>query len=1213
MMEFCERHRGSITVFLTFLVLPMMLFAELMIDFTRIYAAKTVVTGAEDLALNGCLAGFDPDLHDRYGLFAVTGDSSTVESVVQDYFEQTIDSTNLLGDDEDGYTQQLINYLKSKWSTEEEAYDNLLNLNLEDFSLNSVEGSQLLYPEALKNQIVEYMKYRGPVSLGYGFMDKLNFLSSVPKQSKAIKKETAYEKELDALQDVCLTAYTKCVGLAGKQGYWDSEGQSRVDGVQSDLETGIVRELVRGVAWISDNAKIEPLTDTFDGISKKTPEEGSVSGEKAYQTLKELMEGTDARWNDTKDTMQSAIDRMPPSEDDIPTTAAQFQSIETYFAAYKRFRDEIIGNIKYYYEEAGEYVDSSSKTDSKDDKKDSDDKASDTTDKTDTADTTGATSEDWERIKTWYNDDFKAEVEQYIEITKRDYPVKVENRVNKLMQGYARLIQSAQESVEEIVGKADAAVKALETLAKKANGADVAKQEWKAAIDNLDDGEAKTTMSSNYSTQAENMDVDKINALKAKVEAAKTYFSGINEKLKAMSVSGVKLYESTDRDFVALWKSKLGNLSGCDVTTRMNTADNLDLQIVLPDFDSLEGENSSIKEDEVYIYLEGLSNVTVDESADKETVKQNRKDIIDEGNSDSARTASLDSSSSSDSSDSSGSSGSSGSTTDSGGNIVPESGSKKVPNYSSLPSQSSKTDGSQADSADSVETMSTEDDTDKMADSATDQLGKSDSFLESLPGIIEKIQSGAELVRDDLYVMEYAMNMFSYYTINSKAETFSGDTMSRKTNELYRSEIEYLIWGGEDAQENVNKTVGMIFAIRYVLNTMYAFTDSEIQKTALSAATTLVGWTGFGVPIVKTVIILAISMAETAWDIQDLKRTENKDGTAVKEIPLLKSKSTWRLKLSNLTDALVKEALATQKDATMSRIADVTSGLNNLIGDTSKNFNDAVDKQLDASKKAIRSQVKDAILVPLQNMMVSQLTASGDVDINGKIDIVFAEIRKGCEDGTMLSEAKLTVLDAAEPAIRAKIEEKYNELRGRFNEGSITAEDISKVVEDEIGALDGQLDTYINTTKIDTFFKEKTKKIQECVSKGGANVQKEVSNMLDEMSKELGSSGDVTSDSAAKTLTMSYRDYLKVFLIINYFTGNNDGNNKVVKRIADLVQLNMSKENSGFSMDTAYTMFQVEESTGIKTLVMWMPWFNNGVANEEKRRFILKSKRIRGY
>lgn len=1193
MMEFCERHRGSITVFLTFLVLPMMLFAELMIDFTRIYAAKTVVTGAEDLALNGCLAGFDPDLHDRYGLFAVTGDSSTVESVVQDYFEQTIDSTNLLGDDEDGYTQQLINYLKSKWGTEEEAYDNLLNLNLEDFSLNSVEGSQLLYPEALKSQIVEYMKYRGPVSLGYGFMDKLNFLSSVPKQSKAIKKETAYEKKLDDLQDVCINAYTKCYALIGEQNYWDSEGRSVVDEVQSSLEE-TSRELVRGVAWISDNAKIEPSTDTFEGIPKKTPEGGSVSGEKAYQTLKELMEGTDTRWNDTKDMMQRAIDRMP-SEADILMTAEQFQFIETYFAAYKQFRDEIIGNIKYYYGEAGEYVDSSSKTDSKDDKKDSDDKASDTTD---TADTTGATSEDWERIKTWYNNDFKANVEQYIEITKRDYPGEVENRVNNLMQGYARLIQSAQESVEEIVGKADDAVKALKKLASKANGADKAKQEWKAAIDNLDDGEAKTTMSSNYSTQAENMDVDKINALKAKVEAIKTYFSSINKKLKEISVSGAKLYESTDRDFVALWKSKLGSLSASSLSMRMSAANGLDLQIVLSDLDSLEGENSNITDDEVYIYLRGLSQTTEESGEEKETVKNKRTEIINEGNKASAKDASSD-----------------------GSDGAAESVSGTVPNYSSLPSQSSKTGGSTVDGSDSVGSMSTEDDTDKVADSATDQLGKSDSFLESLPDIIEEIQSGAELVRDDLYVMEYAMNMFSYYTINSKAETFSGDTMSSTTNELYRSEIEYLIWGDGDVQENVNKTVRMIFVIRYVLNTMYAFTDSEIQSEALSMATALVGWTGFGIPIAKTVIILAISMAETAWDMEDLKKTEKDDGSAAKEVPLYKSQKTWRLKGSNLAGT----ALETLKEKTIDTVENLTDKLNNLIGEKSGEFNDTLNTQMDANKKAIQGQVKDAVIVPIQNMLVSQITAMEKIDINAKLDSVFSEIRSECADGTVVSQAKLAVLDTVEAEVRSKVKECYEELRAQFESGEITAKDVSDKVEKSLGAVRNTVDRAADSDSIiDNFFTEKTESIKGVVSAGGADVQEKVSNLFDKMSEELsGGTVDSTagkgtislskSDTTAKTLTMSYRDYLKVFLIINYFAGNDDGNNKVVKRIADLVQLNMSKKNSGFSMDTAYTMFQVEESTGIKTLVMWMPWFNSGVANEEKRRFILKSKRIRGY
>ena len=71
MQFFMGKNRGAISVFLALILLPMLIFSGIVVDVSRLYAAKTVVSGAGDLTMNAALSRYDKKLKDEYGLLAM--------------------------------------------------------------------------------------------------------------------------------------------------------------------------------------------------------------------------------------------------------------------------------------------------------------------------------------------------------------------------------------------------------------------------------------------------------------------------------------------------------------------------------------------------------------------------------------------------------------------------------------------------------------------------------------------------------------------------------------------------------------------------------------------------------------------------------------------------------------------------------------------------------------------------------------------------------------------------------------------------------------------------------------------------------------------------------------------------------------------------------------------------------------------------------------
>lgn len=159
------------------------------------------------------------------------------------------------------------------------------------------------------------------------------------------------------------------------------------------------------------------------------------------------------------------------------------------------------------------------------------------------------------------------------------------------------------------------------------------------------------------------------------------------------------------------------------------------------------------------------------------------------------------------------------------------------------------------------------------------------SFLD---GVDQIIADGIE----NLYVAEYAMQMFSYYTVDKEdgktrpaSDIISLSGYSLQDRPAYRAETEYILWGNQSSEKNVGNTIMMIFGIRMLFNSFYAFTDQTINGIATGIATPIAAGAPYLIPIIKAVIKLGYAGVETLDDVTKIKQGYG--------VTIFKDSSTW--------------------------------------------------------------------------------------------------------------------------------------------------------------------------------------------------------------------------------------------------------------------------------------------------------------------------------
>lgn len=186
MRFFCGKNRGAISVFLTLILVPVLIFSGIIVDISRLYAAKTVISGAGDLTMNAALARYDKQLKDSYGLITMADDPSSPS--MKTYLEQSfLESCN-------------ASALKDTKSTDLHSMIQL-ELGTEGVEVQGVKNSSLADTQVLQQQILEYMKFRAPVYMVSDILEKFKKmpLKNMNEKKDYIEAKTDYAKKAKEL------------------------------------------------------------------------------------------------------------------------------------------------------------------------------------------------------------------------------------------------------------------------------------------------------------------------------------------------------------------------------------------------------------------------------------------------------------------------------------------------------------------------------------------------------------------------------------------------------------------------------------------------------------------------------------------------------------------------------------------------------------------------------------------------------------------------------------------------------------------------------------------------------------------------------------------------------------------------------------------------------------------------------------------------------
>ena len=1238
MKIFYNKH-GSLTVFMSLILTIVMIFTTVLIDGGRIILARNIVSGAGDMALNAGLTYYNSVLQDTYGLFAISKNMTELHDNLEVYFEATLKSSGL---HDQGLVKELVDIALSGSGSDE--ISDIMKMKLADggFEVSQAAGANLSNANILRAQVLDYMKYRAPAVIGYGFLEKMNILKSLPAQQKALEDKKDYEKKLKEIQDLCLRIYKKSRDyedyLKDPNGYFKTPQE-----IKHDI-----------YYWGDENFKYS----TQDAVAyvqvEKLPELGS---EEVWTYNNHDPSGADLEYyvNNFENIIIKTRSDFAGMEyyksKDIPISNSETKA----FLESSRFTRYIIYYNR-YKEDVAEFhkVNASYETSELDHKKRIKD-LNDDKDKLSKDDEAGRDKIDeeiakeearWGKLENWYNKDFLGSepLDNYSEdlLVKKPYGPSYD--LNLLRDRYLsnikqdiKLLATPQMRTardyylwfDELNKKAVDIKSELVKLKSASDQLQNIADNWNVDIGNMAESGVKNDMHQDYATKTKAVIEGYVDEMIKIFQRSIDYSSKVTANLKEFKYAGIT--PATDAGSDDQWVdgiiSYVSNLTNQDslkwneeviskqealhtlgaytptedsnllflnfennipekIKRVVETKENAKgYKLVDSEFDykdpklrnflgveCYEGD-SKYYVDPLFAFLEKNSMAT---KPDGDSEKKSQRDNMIKGT---------------------------------GIDNTPEP--VQISGAQIADVMNTSAQAAQIMDANSVESLQNGG-ADKLADNA---LKTSNEAISGFDKIGDILVGG----RDKLYLMAYTTTMFSCYTTNreegggTNEKTLSGVPFSEKNNEAYRAEQEYILLGNPDLKADVEGVKTRIFGVRFLLNAIYAYTsDSELRNETLVMATSIAGWTGFGVPIVQNVLLLASALTESVLDVNDL--------VSGKTVALYKNRQVWRARYFR---GIVQAAAKTAANTLYKKINEYTD-------DAKESFNHTLDDYVDNMVDTSTDTIITSIQTPIQEKVLWCTAQVGDARdgledrlktaLKESFDKMQADMEAEVATGGLVAQAKLKAFKFINTdESRDKLVETVMQTAGinKDNVNELT-EGINKNIQLFFDGKRQKLEDAIHSVIDNTHLKDKLKNsVGSALDAANSSAQEAINNKINEFNKEFeGAGGDAIAigegnnklelngfdKTKASTFEMSYKDYLMVFLSIQYLIDEQS----VICRMGNLIQTNASKEGSlyyagkGFSMQKATVLLQVKAEAQIQPVFMNLETFNN---NNEK--FIL--------
>lgn len=1284
MFDFMCENKGAVSIFLVIVMVPMLVLSGIFVDMSRITLAKSVAESSGELTLNTALTNYDAVLKDMYGLFATSQNTDELFENLENYYKQCIEAAGVAEADAEDYVAQIMQLIKS-----ESGRDDLLNMNLTGFEVTKPTGGSLANPAILKSQIVEFMKYRGPINLGSGIFDALSSLKNVKKQSELVdNKNKFYEQQTSMMEDLeslwndledyqYRDAFTWYQGdkCTFPDGDYLLESYERMKECIEPLQTSasyVARYLyfadsnysvassgtkdfgVTRNTSPSDEAYSEvwtvSQTDKQECAIKVEPESVSISKlqtalKSAYSAIQDLknsnavveeLSAGNANMSDTEKikivaTFNASLGSVYHSR--IKNLVSSLVHLKNTYAGCK---DDV---SKYYV-----IVNSNNTLSFTQDPEEEGAKPM-----------AGFINGQLSHLSIGNN----GHIDKYNALVQRinnfwNETVEIVKNARTYVTNSTKMAQSRASYFDSFleckIKKLDSALTKISAIQSELTNTESEYNKALAAWKKSANGLSGETMGANDLSEIAKLEkvltVDKVKALQTRVQSARDSLSAVKEQVAKFKVFGkewTKLgvgsdgkvsinYNTLKNLLSSAQKNQISNVNktknlGTETINEAVTAkydkaydtvvNSFKAQVtsveVKTDWASELSKSPNLIDDQVQLYTWLYSNFYDEASVKAKFDKNLQLETY-------TPPAETDTNSSSDISSNKGDADKSQTDLEGKANEYNDSEKKPTPSITApnrvydsnfLPS------GEWKDTV--LQVMEGNSDTSKNSDA---MLSSSTNALGIFDGVLELVGDMATTLRDDLYICSYIMNMFSYSTYEAEITVKNGNDISAfaswyewnatenkytlrtdfstkfsnssqmlkdartmtkvsinpNANYLYGGEVEYIIYG----DCGTAKSYGTIYMIRFALNTVYAFMDAEIGNITTAAATAIFGTPPLTplIPVAKIAMTIALALAESAYDLYQLKCGE--------AVPLMKNNSTWVMKPTNAAKAIAGEIVEEVADAAIDQGVKVLNDalnmtdeeLKNLINSQKGEFDALVDATLDSTMNELKNYGNQAVqeMVNICNEVNSvAMETVGDVD---KVALAKEKIKawldtQGSSENDIVFLAKKTAVDYLLDDDCKVIGDLFDKIE---SVGEQTAENIQNLGSDLEDILDDIQDK-INT-KIQQLSNQagnalhdlRTKAISELKAAATEGAESLRSALKDKIGATFGTSGSATkgtSSVVSSLLSWRYSDYLQLFLLIGIVASPES----ILLRTADVIELNMQQidGNPGFVEVTTET------------------------------------------
>ncbi len=998
--------KGSVTIFLTMILVPMLLLMITLTDYAKISVAKRQVSGAGDVALNAGLSYYDKYLQDMYGLFAVSKDVSELEKNLEIYFNNTLLGDGL--DTTDPFISKITSIITGSKDTDS-AYMNLINLTSKEFELLPVDGANLANKELLNNQLMDYMKYRGPVVLAGGIFEKIMAFNGIKEENKAVQKKVEFEEELDRTGKKCKAAYDKINEYNEKINNFNIEN---IQNFEKEIKN-IYKKIITGIFLVSNNTniKIEESTKNKSGkdyssyrieeLKQMLHQQLNENPDYKYNnhikfngnsddfeyiakniySYMDLVEFFDINIRDIGDAYINKLNHNNIIEEDSGLSGIveeikydinsneglDFKNLNkgVDFFKSKKLR-EYIQALKYYINNFEKFQDKAKSDNALNDieyyakeyyKEELGDEYEDSGKEEEIKDCIGKLKEKWVKFADQYNqviDNMYAYnnlADQYNEHLSYYKKNKENSLYNLAKNKKIDAVDAINNSIDDAKNLKKDKLDEIKDIKSAANNAKNKINDVVKAFESL---ESKKTewKGGIYEISGESKAAMQADFYSETKELNKEDAIKCEENLEKICSMLDKLKEeieeiSFDKGEAA---DKADNYSEKEIDKRKNEAE----QYYKEKYDdkiSINTGNIPKKVDEqnnkFYKYLDKLYGNTDSESKNNEE----KKEYEDTKN----KLLKTDSN--------------------------PDKSVEDVKSGNETNDGSGKTDTSTNNSEDikakysspvlpSVENSA-------KPDNETNTSVNGNNLSQSIgnaadSSIIEKLTSfNITKCVEDVYLTEYVMNMFTYRTYNKDHDGKDIDSGSLKTlsncsyitgSILNGAEAEYVLWGLGSKKSNLDATYATIYGIRFLMNTVYAFMDKNIRIETTSVATAIAGWTGFGVPIVKAALTVGLALLESKLDMDALLKG--------KSVPVWKDSNTWTCSLSGFMNKAANELISIAVDKAQDAASKAIDKIYNCASDKINEMSGEISESLQGmAMEAINSVVNNVTAVVESKIM----------------------------------------------------------------------------------------------------------------------------------------------------------------------------------------------------------------------------------------------------